>query len=281
MGIQQLLNHEIHIEQHNYIQSILDKYEHLIEQKVSTLGEPGTHIQPGPKDYEFALPICSILGSLIYTCNTCIDLTYAVSYACKYQSCPSLELEHILCWILLYLKFAPHLEIKYTQLLGWKQGEPLQLIEYCDTSFADLHDCKCSYGYFILLNGCLIFWVAKVMKTVLFSTAKAEYFALTEVKKEILRVKNVLKTVGLKVKTPVSVYCDNLSVIHLTNNPMIKTKIQHINIKFHWICEHIENETIIVYHTPTEEQATNLFTKALLRPTHQKHILKLLHSIPL
>ena len=30
MGIQQPLNHEIHIEQHNYIQLILDKYEHLI-----------------------------------------------------------------------------------------------------------------------------------------------------------------------------------------------------------------------------------------------------------
>ena len=279
MGIQQLLNHEIHIEQHNYIQLILDKYEHLIGWKVSTPGEPGTHIQPGPKDYESALPICSILGSLIYACNTHIDLTYAVSHACKDQSCPSPELEHVLCWILSYLKSAPHFGIRYTQLPGWKQGEPLQLTGCCDTSFADLHDCKCSYSYFVLLNGCLISWVAKVMKIVLLLTAEAEYFVLTEVIKEILGVKNVLKTVGLKVKIPISVYCNNLPVIHLTNNPMTKTKTQHINIKFHWICEHIENGTIIVHHTPTEEQAADFLTKALPRPIHQKHILKLLYSI--
>ena len=112
-------------------------------------------------------------------------------------------------------------------------GEPLQLTECCNTSFADLHNCKCFYSYFILLNGCLISWVTKVIKTVLLLTAEAEYFTLTEVIKEIFGVKNILKTVKLKVKTPVSVYCNNLPVIHLTNNLMTKTKIQHINIKFY------------------------------------------------
>ena len=121
--------------------SILDKYEHLIGRKVSTPGEPGTHIQPGHKDYESALPIHSILGSLIYACNTCIDLTSAVSHACRYQSCPSPELKCAICCILSYLKSAPHLGIRYIWLPGWKQGEPLQLSGCCDTGSVNSQSC--------------------------------------------------------------------------------------------------------------------------------------------
>ena len=107
------------------------------------------------------------------------------------------------------------------------------------------------------------------MKTILFSTAEAEYFALTEVIKEILGVKNVLETVKLKVKMSVLVYYNNFPVIHLINNSIMKTKTQHINIKFYWIYKHIENGTIIVHHTPTESisnapNITPLFSKPIV-----------------
>ncbi|GKB17541.1 hypothetical protein Tco_0851464 [Tanacetum coccineum] len=60
-------------------------------------------------------------------------------------------------------------------------------------------------------------------------------------------------------------YCDNKSAIALCCNNVLTFQILHIDIKFHFIKEHVENGVIELYFVNTEYQLADIFTKALGR----------------
>ena len=105
-----------------------------------------------------------------------------------------------------------------------------------------------------------------------FSSTDAEYYALAEVTKEIMYLKQLLETLGLTVKTPILIYEDNQQAIDIANNLMIKSRTKHIDIKLHFIQELIENKTIsLVYHC-SSVQHVDIMTKPLKRILHEKHM---------
>ncbi|GJZ81234.1 hypothetical protein Tco_0646228 [Tanacetum coccineum] len=60
-------------------------------------------------------------------------------------------------------------------------------------------------------------------------------------------------------------YCDNKSAIALCCNNVQHSRSKHIDIRFHFIKEHVENGVIELYFVNTEYQLANIFTKALAR----------------
>ncbi|GKB33721.1 hypothetical protein Tco_0873122 [Tanacetum coccineum] len=60
-------------------------------------------------------------------------------------------------------------------------------------------------------------------------------------------------------------YCDNKSVIALCCNNVQHSRSKHIDIRFHFIKEHVENGVIELYFVNTEYQLADIFTKALGR----------------
>ncbi|GJX66608.1 hypothetical protein Tco_0300951 [Tanacetum coccineum] len=60
-------------------------------------------------------------------------------------------------------------------------------------------------------------------------------------------------------------YCDKKSAIALCYNNVQHSKSKHIDIRFHFIKEHIENGVIKLYFVNTEYQLADIFTKALGR----------------
>ncbi|GJS55179.1 hypothetical protein Tco_0628541 [Tanacetum coccineum] len=60
-------------------------------------------------------------------------------------------------------------------------------------------------------------------------------------------------------------YCDNKSVIALCCNNVQHSRSKHIDIRFHFIKEHVENGVIELYFVNTEYQLADIFTKALAR----------------
>nr|GEV80391.1 retrovirus-related Pol polyprotein from transposon TNT 1-94 [Tanacetum cinerariifolium] len=63
----------------------------------------------------------------------------------------------------------------------------------------------------------------------------------------------------------ISMYCDNKSAIALFCNNVQHSRSKHINIKYHFIKEQIENGVIELYFVNTEYQLADIFTKALGR----------------
>ncbi|GJX13467.1 hypothetical protein Tco_0205225 [Tanacetum coccineum] len=60
-------------------------------------------------------------------------------------------------------------------------------------------------------------------------------------------------------------YCDNKSAIALSCNNVQHSRSKHIDIRFHFIKEHVENGVIELYFVNTEYQLADIFTKALAR----------------
>ncbi|GKC20299.1 hypothetical protein Tco_1022449 [Tanacetum coccineum] len=63
----------------------------------------------------------------------------------------------------------------------------------------------------------------------------------------------------------ISMYCDNKSVIALCNNNVQHSQSKHIDIRFHFIKEQVENRAVELYFINTEYQLADIFTKALGR----------------
>ena len=65
------------------------------------------------------------------------------------------------------------------------------------------------------------------------------------------------------VQDTLVVYCDKTSAINISKNPVQHYRTKHIDIHHHFIRELVENKTIVIEHVATENQLTNIFTKAL------------------
>jgi len=58
-------------------------------------------------------------------------------------------------------------------------------------------------------------------------------------------------------------YCDNLSAINISKNPIQHSRTKHIDIWHHFIRDLIEDKVVTLEHVTTEEQLDDIFTKAL------------------
>nr|GEZ55129.1 hypothetical protein [Tanacetum cinerariifolium] len=63
----------------------------------------------------------------------------------------------------------------------------------------------------------------------------------------------------------IPMYCDNKSAIALCCNNVQHSRSKHIDIRYHFIKEHVENGVIELYFVNTKYQLADLFTKALGR----------------
>jgi len=58
-------------------------------------------------------------------------------------------------------------------------------------------------------------------------------------------------------------YCDNLSTINISKNPIQHNRTKHIDIRHHFIRDLVEDKVVTLEHVTTEEQLNDIFTKAL------------------
>jgi hypothetical protein len=59
------------------------------------------------------------------------------------------------------------------------------------------------------------------------------------------------------------VFEDNAGAIEIANVPKMRPRTKHLNIKYHHLREEVKKGTISIYHTRTEGQIADIFTKPL------------------
>nr|GFA25140.1 retrovirus-related Pol polyprotein from transposon TNT 1-94 [Tanacetum cinerariifolium] len=101
-------------------------------------------------------------------------------------------------------------------------------------------------------------------KSVAISSTKAKYIALSGCCAQILWMRSQLLDYGLGFNK-IPMYCDNKSDISLRCNNVQKSRSKHIDIRYHFIKEQVENGVIELHFVNTEYQLADLFTKALGR----------------
>nr|GFA21504.1 retrovirus-related Pol polyprotein from transposon TNT 1-94 [Tanacetum cinerariifolium] len=138
------------------------------------------------------------------------------------------------------------------------------------TAFADADHAGCqdtrrsTSGSVQILGERLISWSSKRQKSAAISSTEAEYIALSGCCAQILWMRSQLSDYGL-VFNKIPMYYDNKSAIALYCNNVQHSRSKHIDIRYHFIKEQVEQGVIELYFVNTEYQLADLFTKALGR----------------
>ncbi|GJW62500.1 hypothetical protein Tco_0111835 [Tanacetum coccineum] len=139
------------------------------------------------------------------------------------------------------------------------------LVGYTDSDLAGNKDnMKSTSRYLMTFAGGAVSWQSRLQKCVALSTTEAEYMAATEACKELLWLKRFLQELGFKQQR-YAVLCDNQSAIHLAKNSMFHKRTKHIDIRYHWIRDAIEDGMFELNKVHTDDNASDMLTKAVAR----------------
>ena len=144
---------------------------------------------------------------------------------------------------------------------------------FSDSDWAGDKDNRRSISEFILfLFGVPISYKSRQQKTVSLSSAEAEWIALSEAIREILFAIHVLEGMKIAVKKPVIVRVDNMGAIFMAKNTTATKRTKHIDIKAHFVHEHVNEETgqMEIVFVRSEENKSDIFTKNVPRETMKK-----------
>ena len=75
----------------------------------------------------------------------------------------------------------------------------------------------------------------------------------------------------LKQRGATVIQVDNKSAIELTKNPVNHKRSKHINVRFHFIWDHVKEGSVELLHVSSQDQVTDIFTKPLPKVFFDKY----------
>nr|GEY09553.1 retrovirus-related Pol polyprotein from transposon TNT 1-94 [Tanacetum cinerariifolium] len=106
------------------------------------------------------------------------------------------------------------------------------------------------------------------------SSAEAEYVVAIGCCAQVLWIKSQLVDYDV-LYDKVSIFCDNTSAISISNNLVLHSRTKHIDIKYHFIRDHILKGDIELHFVPTDLQLADIFTKPLVEPSFTRLVAEL------
>ncbi|KAJ9564143.1 hypothetical protein OSB04_000109 [Centaurea solstitialis] len=144
------------------------------------------------------------------------------------------------------------------------------LVAYSDADWGGCPDSRRSTsGYCVFLGDNLLSWSAKRQPTVSRSSAEAEYRGVANAVAETTWIRNLLFELHNPLSRASVVFCDNVSAVYLSNNPVQHQRTKHIEIDIHFVREKVRLGHIKVLHVPSSMQYADIFTKGLSRELFQ------------
>ena len=145
------------------------------------------------------------------------------------------------------------------------------LLAYSDADWAGCPDTRRSTSdYCVYLGPSLISWSSKRQPTVSHSSAEAEYRVVANAVAECSWIRQLLQELLLDVSTTTIVYCDNVSAVYLSANPVHHRRTKHIELYIHFMREQVALGRIRVLHVPTAQQFADVMTKGLPTSTFEE-----------
>lgn len=260
--VQKLRNGSLLLSQTKYIRDLLAKANMSEAKPIGTpmvasvkLSKHGsdTLVDPDPSFYR------SIVGALQYVTITRPEISFSVNKACQFLSQPLESHWAAVKRILRYLNGT----LNHGLLLQPSLQAPLKLTGFSDADWgSDPDDRKSTSGSCIYLGPNLISWWSKKQTLVARSSTEAEYRSLANTAAEVLWIQSLLAELKVPFSTPV-LYCDNLSTVALSHNPVLHAKTKHMELDIFFLREKVLNKSLIVQHLPAQDQVADLLTKPL------------------
>lgn len=143
-------------------------------------------------------------------------------------------------------------------------GGNVKLMGYTDSDYAgDLDDRKSTSGFVFMMASGAVSWGSKKQSVVALSTTEAEYIAAAGCVCQCVWLRRVLEKLGSAENAETVIMCDNSSTIQLSKHPVFHGKSKHIDVRFHYLRELVNDGVVKLCYCPTEDQIADIFTKPL------------------
>jgi hypothetical protein len=167
----------------------------------------------------------SLAGALQYLTMTRPDLAYAVQQICLHMHDPRDGHLAIVKRILRYVRGTT------TSGLLLAAASSTDIVAYSDADWAGCPDTRRSTsGYCVYLGGALISWSSKRQATVSRSSAEAEYRAVANAVADCVWLRQLLGELGCSIPKATVVFCDNVSAVYMSTNPVHHRRTKHIEL---------------------------------------------------
>lgn len=209
------------------------------------------------------VPYRGLVGSLLYIAMwTRPDIAFAVSQVARFQQKPSNNHWLMAKHILRYLKGTCHVGLVFSG----NNGLAPTLRGYVDASWGeDLDTRKSQTGYVFTLGNAAVSWKSKLQHTVALSSTEAEYLALSAAVREALFLRNLLGDLHPAAAGTITLFEDNQSTIKQAYNLQSSDRTKHVDIRHHFIKQHVAKGDVALEYIPTAEQLADALTKSLDR----------------
>eukprot|EP00253_Pinus_taeda_P014666 PITA_14666 len=183
------------------------------------------------KDFDPSL-YKSIVGNIMYLTAARPDIMFAVSLISRFMERP-----------------------KETH---WQAAK--RILSDCAGS---VDDRKSTSGYVFHMGSRAVSWASKKQPIVALSTAETKYVAATTATCQTVSMRRMLRSLGQEQAKGTVIFCDNSSAIALSKNYVFHKRTKHIDTRFHYIRELVNNGEIVLQHCRTQEQVAEILTKPL------------------
>ena len=246
------------VSQTKYIKDLLKRFGLEDAKPIKTPMATNGHLDldEGGKPVDLKL-YRSMIGSLLYLTASRPDIMFSVCMCARFQAAPKE------CHLVAVKRILRYLKHSSTIGLWYPKGAKFKLVGYSDSDYAGCKvDRKSTSGSCQMLGRSLVSWSSKKQNSVALSTAKAEYVSAGSCCAQLIWMKQTLLDYGISfTKTPL--LCDNDSAIKIANNPVQHSRTKHIDIRHHFLRDHVAKCDIVISHIRTEDQLADIFTKPL------------------
>ncbi|KAJ9544793.1 hypothetical protein OSB04_024500 [Centaurea solstitialis] len=253
----------IFINQAKYVQDLLKRFD---------FGGSNSAATPMPRNFQLnadssGKPVDqktyrAIIGSLLYLTASRPDIVFSTGVCARFQCDPRDSHLSAVKRILRYLKGTPDFGLWYLKDSGF------ELIAYTDSDHAGCKlNRKSTSGACQFLGDKLVSWSSRKQNCVSLSTAEAEYVAAACCCSQVLWMKTQLADFGYTMQR-IPIYCDSKSAIQITANPVQHSRTKHIDIRYHFIKDHVEKGNVELYFVESDYQLVDLFTKPFDEKRH-------------
>ncbi|GJW05575.1 retrovirus-related pol polyprotein from transposon TNT 1-94 [Tanacetum coccineum] len=234
----------ISINQKKYVKDLLKKYD-INDSSVKTPMVPPNNLGPDLNGKAVnETQYRGMIGSLMYLTVSRPNIQFSTCLCVRYQANPKESHLIDVKRNFRYLKGTPSLGLWYPKCLDF------DLKGYSDSDYA-----RCNMD----------------RKS---TSAEAEYVAAVRCCANILWMKSQLTDYDI-IYEKVPIFCDNTSAIATSNNPVLHSRTKHIDIRYHFIRDHVLKGDIELHFIPTQYQLVDIFTKPLDERTFKRLIVEL------
>ena len=123
------------------------------------------------------------------------------------------------------------------------------------------------YTFYFGMGG--VSCASKKQPIVTLSSVEAEYVAATSIACQAVWMQRILRDLSQNQQEPITIFCDNSSAIAFSKNHVFHKRTKHIETRFHFIRELVNNKEVCLEFYRSEDQLVVIFTKRLANVTFQ------------